>query len=592
MTQEIPLVNCNNCKDNKCKNCLFPDRCKCAYYKHKESLIVGVKANNRMSSPVNEPKYYEDSRNDECRLEELIDNGRGNNSEQYALREITKLLISAKHLVSKIDIEKELFSWCKKYNVDLTLIEETINGVFTDSETFTQIKDICFKLGESKVKVVFGNKQLTEISFYLMGRFHIKRIELTGDLIFFNDQYYEKKAEALIRRNARECVLKSKNGDINEIVKMIEDTCRLITWDDLVNSTHIKCLLNGVYNIKTGEFSTTFDPEDIILNQIPHNYNEKASWKNIEKIVRQIITDDKDRQSFFDIISTALHPYTGIDYQFGGVGQAGTGKSQLCTLIKMTLGKDNVSNATIHLIAKDSTTQKDCAFKMVNVDVDLNEDSIKQIDVIKKWITQDDFTARGIYEHSTTFKPMSRLLFMANNLYEIANSDDAEAIYERSHLVRLDNKFRKKKDVEIKDVIKKAATPEELEGLIYYLLKNASEIWNLQEIHFPMDYSTVENTWNAFGNRIKEFVKIWIEQGVDSRLEHNEPWNKWLSYAFEKEFKPKNRRKFTEIFNEIVGNIPSVTRSNGLEMRAYSGIRLRTEDEVKEQTTFKDSDKK
>jgi hypothetical protein len=59
-SEEIPLTNCKNCKDAKCKNCLFPDRCRCAYYKHKESLIVGVKVDENKSIDKNFVKEVEE----------------------------------------------------------------------------------------------------------------------------------------------------------------------------------------------------------------------------------------------------------------------------------------------------------------------------------------------------------------------------------------------------------------------------------------------------------------------------------------------------------------------------------------------------
>ena len=557
------------------------------YDEQKHSSIKDeIHFDNRHSAPKDEPMDYENSLMDAQRLEELLDDGPGNSSEEYAIREMIKLLISSQHMISIIDLEKELDRWCKRFSISIGTINGIVPGIMSEKETFTQVKQIAYCLGQAKKQVCFDKSQIIETAYWILGRYNIKRIELTGDLLFFNDQYYEKNAQSLIRRKARDCLIKSKNNDMNEIVRFIEDTCQMITWQEIEESTNLKCLKNGVYNIKTGKFTPEFDPQYIVLNQIPHNFDETATFEKIDEKVREIISDDADRQSYYDSLSTCLHPFSGIDFQFGGIGPSGTGKSELCDLSRMVLGSDNVGNAAIHLIATDQTTQKDVAFKMLNIDADLSNESIRHIDVIKKWITQDPFTARGIYEHSTTFKPMARLCFMANELYEIPNSDDADAIYERTHLIKITNKFRGT-DKQIRNVMKKVATADELDGIITYLLKNSTLLYDMQNIHHPMMYGTVKETWNLHGNRIQEFINKWVERGAAYKTEQAEPWNKWLSYAIQKDIPAKDKRQFKQIFDELIGNTPTKTRVDDVQCYAYHGFRIKSDEEVAGKETLR-----
>ncbi len=54
MTVEIPKINCQNCKDTKCGKCEYPDRCRCAYYKHEDNLLTGVRVDfEKKVSPKN-----------------------------------------------------------------------------------------------------------------------------------------------------------------------------------------------------------------------------------------------------------------------------------------------------------------------------------------------------------------------------------------------------------------------------------------------------------------------------------------------------------------------------------------------------------
>lgn len=570
-------INCPDCLEDNHNSCKNPDTCLCAENKHGESLKNGV----RVIEKTNEPTFYEDCLKDKERLDEMLNEGVGENNPETIIKEIIKLMISTDHLISKIDIVKALKQWGFRFGV-LADWSGLVDLVWSDADTFQTIKNVCFEKGRRKIDTVFEQGQLIEVSYYLMGRYHIKRIELTGTLIFFNDMYYEDAAEQLIRRKARDLLIKSKNGDMNEIVRMIEDSCKVITWKDIEDSVHIKCLLNGIYDIKEGVFSETFNPDYIILNQIPHEYNIMNSWEKIDEKVSEIIEKTNDRESYYDSLSVALHPYTGIDFQFGGVGQPGTGKSQLCELSIMTLGDDNVSASPIHMVASDLTTQKDIAFKFLNIDMDMSNETIRNIDVLKRWITQDKFTARGIYEHNTTFRPMARMCFMANDLYEIASGDDAEAIYERTHVIKLEKKFRGQEG-QIKNVFKKIATESELSGFITYLLRNATDIYNNQRIRHPINIQTVRDTWNLHGNRIKEFVETWTTKG-DFRVDTNEVWNKWLKFTNLMGYKSKDKKKFHEIFDELVGNTPTKTRighgEDAKQVWAFHGFRLLQDHEV------------
>jgi hypothetical protein len=168
---------------------------------------------------------------------------------------------------------------------------------------------------------------------------------------------------------------------------------------------------------------------------------------------------------------------------------------------------------------------------------------------------------------------------MANDLYEIANHDDAQAIYERTHLVRIDNKFRGT-DNQVNKIMQKTATELELDGFVSFLLKNASELYELQKIHHPMKSNEVEAIWNLHGNRIKEFFKKWFVKDPQAKTEVSEVFDKWLGHALEKEFPPKGRNTFYDQFEEIAATSAIHTRKDNAPGRYYVGLRLLTKKEL------------
>jgi len=576
---EIPQSHCQHCKDENCDNCLFPDRCRCAYYKHGNDLRIGVKVDN--SKVINDDLG---SLNHDIALEEICKSKLDfiDKEKQVFLYLVTKLqIINRTELVKKC--QDVLFSNIKKFDKDDS---KMLLSTLQSKEVFTEIKNTAYELGCLGKSILLDRKQTTEVAYWILGRYSIKRIELTGDLLFFNDRFLQKDAEFLIRRSARECLIESTNGDMNEIVKYIEDKSQIITFDDIANHSHLKCLLNGTYNIKTGKFVKGFSKDNIILQQIPHNYNSKSKYLKIDKVVSQIISDKIDKQMFYDAVSLCLNPYNGINFCYGGIGRSGTGKNQLVDLVTLTLGSENCTHTPIHLLSTDLTLQKESAYGMCNFDPDLNDENINHLETIKKWVTQDPFTGRGIYGHLTTYRPMSRLMFMANELFELPNNKDADAIYDRVYLAKLDNRFRHT-GKEKKNVMQNTATDDELDGFITYLLKNATWILKHQKTHYPLKPNQTKNIWNLFGNRIKNFFEKFFVVGSTLKMPKGAVFDKWLHHALENQYPANDRKKFFELFDEIVGTAPMNTRIGNEQVYAYSGFALKTDEERKKESQMK-----
>lgn len=502
---------------------------------------------------------------------------------------IITLCIKIGHIVVKSELRKKLFEWCKKHDVNPTTesleksVKIVVDRIFADNTKFADIKKISYELGILQKPIIFDKTQTIEVGEWVKGRLGVKRIELNGIMIYFNGMYHEKYADESIERAANAALSTHTNASIKEIIGYIKRTCQLINNSDIAKSVHLKCLLNGIYNIKTGKFSTSFNPNDIILNQIPHNYNE-STFPTITKRIKQILQSNFDRQSYLDFSSICLHPYTGIDFQYGVVGIAGTGKTQLGTLLDVTFGEKNVSHSSIHDIAHDHTIQQDIAYNFLNYDEELSDQDIKNINILKKWITQSNFTGRAIYERKAEFRPTARQMFMTNSIFEIPNSDDALAIYERTYLAKAVNHFRGETK-EIKNLWADISE-KEFEGFITYLLHNATEIFKNQRIQYPQNVQSTEKLWNEYGNNIHKFIDEWIEKGKEFKNEAREIWNKWLEHALENKIDIKSKNHFYKTFDKIIGSGSIKIRDGTNEYYGYVGLRLKTENDLKKEREY------
>lgn len=594
-----------------CEKLYFENKrssCQCENIGHHRNQNSGLIEKEKIDPDVEIPceectqEEYDEFRVDRERLSYILSggkvvNGDGDGDVRAALEsknptpifiELTTLFVKVEHTVSKFDMYKKLNKVANKYHVSTDISLEVVDIVWEDEEIFKLIKQISFALGSRNIRTRFDKTQIIEAGEWIKGNNFIKRIEVTGGLLFYNGAFYDSNGEAYIRREARKALDKPKTKEVTEVFQYINDTCEVVSRRDIESSLHIKCMANGLYDVASGIFSSKFTPDYIILNQIPHNFDETQKYDRIDEVVESIIPDKRSRQSFYDFLSSCFHPFTGVDYQMGLVGVSGTGKSQLGLLAQYVVGDGNYTTTKIHDLANDQTLQLDAADKMLNYDDDLNDQSIKQIDVIKKWVTQSSITIRKIYHVGETLSPTSRFLFAANDLYEIPNADDAEAIYDRTYLIRIDKKYRHK-DIEVKNVMKKVTDRklggQGLDGFVTYLLKNATWIADNEKYHYPISPRTVSEIWNIFGNRISEFKKEWIVNSPSYRLDSNDPFNKWSEFCNDNGYKPKSKKLFKEIFDELVGNIPTKTRKKindseeKIEIYAYTGIRIKTQEE-------------
>jgi len=499
---------------------------------------------------------------------------------------IVSMCISVGFMVVKSDLRNRLESWSRKHGINpipknseiIRSCKYVVDSVFADSKKFKTVKQISFDLGLLQKPIVFDQDQLTEAGEWVKGRYHAKRIELTGDLIRFNERHYEGDSEEFIKRAVSECLIKHTENSVKEVYAYVKRTSQIISQKEIEKSIHLKCFLNGIYDIKSGVFTETFDHNNIILNLIPYNYVKKGNFKSISKRISEIIPDKKDRQTYYDFASVCALPYSGIDFQLGLVGIAGSGKSKLCQILKLIYGKDNVKHASIHDIAKDPTLRQDIAYKFLNIDEEQSDQDIKFIAVVKQWITQNDFSGRSIYAHESTYRPTTRLMFVTNGIYEIPNPDDALAMYERTHIIKLTQKFRKTPR-EIKNIWEKIEDESEFDEFVSYLMRNSTEIYKNQEIHYPQSTQLTETLWNEYGNNIHNFIEEWIIKDDTSRQQASDIWSKFLSDQLEKNKPPKGRNQFYAKFDEIIGSSSTKILNGDDSYYGYLGLHLRTIDE-------------
>lgn len=460
-------------------------------------------------------------------------------------------------------------------------IKGFVKNIFNDIDIIESLIKLAVMYAKMKEPILLDKDQHVEAAIYCTVRFHVKRHGLDGRLIYFNGIKYDDKTEAFLYRHIQHLMIRPKSSDLQQVYNSIKNEAKIITLAEMKAHSHLVCLLNGVYNIKTGEFSSEFSPDYYIFDQIPYNYNPEQEYPEIKTFVDSMITDKTDKQFYFDFGSICFHPYNGINFQLGLVGPPGTGKTELNRLVQRCFDEDSVHDARIQKISDDATIRIDVALGRVNIDGDMTDLNIKEISNTKKFISQEAFTDRAIYDHSGKYYPSSRLMFSANSLYELPNDADAEAIYDRTKLIQFTKKFRHT-DEEKKNLVYNIPK-EEFDGYVAFLLNNAHDIWVRKDTKYRLDPIEAENIWNEVGNFVKNFLRKYLVKDYDSNAKAQDIHRAWEKYTINNNVrKTIKQTEFYALSDKILGQQRDKVRVTGDEFPVwgYSNLRLLNDEEI------------
>lgn len=491
-------------------------------------------------------------------------------------------MIKQQKIIDKNKIFEKLMEWMQQFvadkiGLDAKECKMLINTIFADYDIFDIVKKIAREKGEKGETIRLAQDQYIETAEWMMARHHIKRMELDGALIYFDGKCYSFKSEAFISQQINICLPFAESKMVKQIFKYIERNAKRVPEDILEHYSHIKCLENGMYDIKEGKFYDFFNAEWIVTNKIPHNY-VYSDYIDL-RIIEDIIGDPKQLSVFMDFLSICLYPDIGIYFMIIFLGGGGTGKKQLATLTKTLFGRENVTNFSIHDIVTDTTDQIAAARSMLNIDEDMSESDIKIITVLLKWVTRDPFSGRSIYGFPINYLPLSRLMANTNKLFDIPDEKHAEPLYDRTHTILLNTKFRKSEN-EISDIVKKTYDDVVYDRLISRLLKNAHKLYESQSVEFRHTTEEEEAIWNEFGNWLKQFVENRTTKDADAKVGARDVWLAWNEYAELHKVPVGSPRKFYDKFEVAAHVVMTDVKLHGGRTNGFYGIRLLTDGEI------------
>lgn len=502
-------------------------------------------------------------------------------------------------IISKTEIMKKLIDWLEKvkmkgkeeehaenpiYDVTLkpTEMKIMIESVFNRKENFEWIKSLAIEYGKLGADTYFDSDQHIELSIYLTERYKIKKIGLDGSLIYFTGKYYSMKTEAFLPRKILDCTTRIKKTVVDEVLAHVKNYAPVVQEDIFEKHEHIIVFENGTYNIKTGDFSSTFNSENLVRRSMPHTFDESASFEEAEKILKAIFNTDRNYLMFLDYLSMCIYPSIGLYKMYVLLSPPGTGKKQVSTFIRNLFSPDNVTHFSIQEIVTDPTDRIAAARSMINIDEDMGNMTIKDVGWLLKWVTMDKLSARAIYGYPVTFRPSSRLMANSNVLFDVTQPSHMEALNDRTNTTQLEKRFRGTEG-NIPDIVNKMFTQEHYNAYMTFILKNATILYKSQELKYANSSMEEKMIWDEFSGWIMKFCKIYMVKTPDKNVNTQDVWTTWIDYSTNRGVSPGKPALFMLALQNYFHIKTKMSRDSGRPIRVYPGYALKPQSELNEE---------
>lgn len=197
---------------------------------------------------------------------------------------------------------------------------------------------------------------------------------------------------------------------------------------------------NGVLDIETLELRPA-DPDHIVLNEIPHNWNPGAKSELVDRTFQRIAqTDAAVIANLWEMFGLAMYRGHEVSRMMLLQGSGANGKSTILDLLKFTLGQDNCFSLSIHELGEKFQLVPTMG-KLAIIGDDIASDYVnaKACAIMKKFVTGEMVSDQYKGGATFQFEPYATLIYSCN---EIPRFGDATFGFERRvHPIPLTAKF-------------------------------------------------------------------------------------------------------------------------------------------------------
>lgn len=387
-----------------------------------------------------------------------------------------------------------------------------ISKIRGDKKAYKIAYDEALKLGlikehvPKKIQTIlqshYTKKQLAEEIFDVQPYFYdsSKMWWLWNNELFKWEIKDDKDILIVVSKNSDANTVNSKEK--NEIIEAMQQLGRGKIPKE-IKKTWIQ-FKDTIVDYETGEeFKAT--PEYFVTNPIPFGLHEERYIETpiMDKIFEEWVGKEYVK-TLYEIISYCLIPNYPIHRLFCFIGEGMNGKSCFLRLLKIFIGKDNITSTELDSLLHSRFEITKLHKKLVCVMGETNFAEMSKTSVIKKLTGQD--TIGYEYKNKNPFDDVNyaKILIATNNLP--TTTDKTIGFYRRWLIIDFPNRFSEKKDI-LNDI-----PQEEYEILTIKSLKILKDLMDKKSFH---NEGTIEDREKKYEEKSNPFDKFWSENIIE-----------------------------------------------------------------------------
>lgn len=430
----------------------------------------------------------------------------------------------------------------------------------SESELSVVLRDDAFK------KPIFfkGNSFLFDkFATYIKNNNHIIRIN--GRLHLFKDGVYvpgQEEIEAVMIKH----ISGLSNAKRSEVFKYLN---LLLLENTPIAPPNLIAFRNGIYDLNTNTLQP-FNPNIVITNRIPWDYNPAAYSKLADETLNNIACNDEQvRKILEECVGACFYRSNtlGDGKAFILTGEGSNGKSTFIAMLQHLLNEDNIS--ALDLKELDQKFQNAALFgKLANLGDDISDEFIVNAALFKKFVTGERVQVQNKGEKPFEFNNYAKFIFSANTIPRI--KDKTGAVLRRLLIVPFNANFSKKDADHDSGIKYKLQKQDAMEYLIVLGLNALKEVIKnkgfTESEKVQQQLKEYEETNNPI---IGFFEEMELEDFQIENEQSDKVFKRYKEYCLANNFNPMSKAEFSKQLCRKLGMTTKTKKISGKVFRIY-----------------------
>lgn len=330
--------------------------------------------------------------------------------------------------------------------------------------------------------------------------------------------------------------------------------------------------LNGILNLRTGEFKESCSKEEILLMQTPYKYNKNSNNDIIAKAIEKCFTDPEQREIFLYFAAYCFMPWTcGLKKALFVLGDTDNRKSETCRMIEYALGENNTCAISLDLLARTPQHRYALVDKYANIVHEMPHRKV-EMEFFKQLTAGDPVTIKRLYYNATSMALKIKQIYNGNSIYQM---DYDRATINRMLVCIADNPIDPEE--RISDFAKYLynTNVDAYSGFVNYLLgKYIPELLNAREFPIQQDPDFIIKTQQEYTDNLHKCLQVGILADPEG-IAYNDDLEKYVILYYQ-----KNKIPSPPSMKSILGATRGMFRGINdkyayLGRRGFKGIKLK-----------------